>query len=134
MNNQSAIENAGEEAAQEVSALNSALALTGDYRLDWWKWLLIGFAALLFLYLVIRLSLYIFKIIGAIMCVACGVAGGYLAQAVLNPLLAEHLPENVVHLSPFISGAIGFLLCYGIAAAIVLLIRKPALPVAKKKE
>jgi glycopeptide antibiotics resistance protein len=134
MNEETAIENAGEEAAQEVSALTEALALTGDYRLDWWKWLVIGFAALLLLYLVIRLSLYIFKIIGAIMCVACGVAGGYLAQAILNPVLAERLPENATHLAPIISGAIGFLVFYGLAATIVLLIRKPAQPLEKKKE
>lgn len=130
----STLENASAEASQGVNALNDAMALTGDFRIDWWKWLLIGFAAVLLLYLAVRLSLYIFKIIGAILCVACGVAGGYLAQALLNPVMRARLPENAQYLAPVISGAAGFLLCYGIAAAVMMMVRKPAQPMPNRKE
>ena len=93
-----------------------------------------GFGPVLLLYLAVRLSLYIFKIIGAILCVACGVAGGYLAQTLLNPVMRARLPENAQYLAPVISGAAGFLLCYGIAAAVMMMVRKPAQPMPNRKE
>lgn len=121
-------------AAGGMDAASEMLRLTGDFHIDWWKWLLIAFSTLLLLYLAVRLSLYIFKIIGAILCVICGIAGGYFAQALLNPWLLEHLPGNYARFAPVASGLAGFAVCYGLAALIMLVVRKPAQPLPKSKE
>lgn len=100
---------------------------------DWWKIIIIAFSALLFLFLLVKLALYILRIVGVILCVAVGGAGGWIAQLLLSEWLAERLPEDLQKYSPFLLGAAGFLLCFGFAAAVMTLIRKPAQPMEKKE-
>ncbi|MCQ2396946.1 MAG: hypothetical protein MJ106_04535 [Lentisphaeria bacterium] len=101
---------------------------------DWWKIIIIAFSALLFLFLLIKLALYILRIIGVIICVAIGGVGGWLTQLLFSEKFAERLPERLQTFSPFIVGAIGFLICFGLAVAVMTMIRKPAQSLEKKKE
>ena len=53
--------------------------------------------------------------------------GAYFAQ-LLNPRLEALMPESVQRFTPFVSGLIGFLVCYAVGTFIMMLIRKPAAP------
>ena len=92
---------------------------------DWWKYILMALAGLAIVYLAIRLTLYILRLVSVLVCVAVGVVGAYFAQ-MLNPWLESFMPEGVQRFTPFVSGLIGFLLCYLVATSIMMLIRKPA--------
>ena len=95
---------------------------------DWWKYIIIALSALLVAYLAIRLTLYVCRLVSAIVCMAVGVLGAYFAQAVLNPWLADRMPGSVQQATPVVSGIIGFLCCFLVAAGIMALLRKPAEP------
>jgi len=93
---------------------------------DWWKYIIIALAGLLIAYLVIRLTLLVCRLVGTLVCIAVGVLGAYFAQALLNPWLTSVMPESVQQVTPVVSGIIGFLCCFLVAAGIMALIRKPA--------
>lgn len=99
-----------------------------DWTADWWKVIIIAFSALLFLFLCLRLALYILRIVGVILCVAAGVAGGWLAYALLGSRLAELVGENLQPYAPFAAAFAGFLVTFAIAAGVMSWIRKPAQP------
>ena len=116
--------------------INETLAFQSegvDWHTDWWKVLIIAFAALLFLALLLRLSLYIMRIIGVALCIAVGCAGGWIAKGLLSEVIAQNLPESAEPYAPLASGLIGFLVCFGIAALIMALIRRTARPQPKPK-
>lgn len=109
---------------------------TGGINLstDWWKLILIAFSALLFLFLLVRLALYIMRIVGVILCVTAGVGGGWLSRLFFTEILAQRLPENLVSFAPVLACFGGFLICFGIAGGIMTLIRKPAQPMPQEKK
>ena len=116
--------------------INETLAFQSegvDWHTDWWKVLIIAFAALLFLALLLRLSLYIMRIVGVVLCVAVGCVGGWIAKGLLSEVIAQKLPESAEPYAPLASGLLGFLVCFGIAAFIMALIRRTARPQPKPK-
>ncbi len=96
-----------------------------NFSADWWKYILMALAGIVILYLAIRLTLYILRLVGVLVCIAVGAMGAYFAQ-LLNPRLEAFMPESVQRFTPFVSGLIGFLLCYIVATMVMMLIRKPA--------
>ncbi len=98
-----------------------------NFSADWWKYILMALAGIAILYLAIRLTLYILRLVGVLVCIAVGAMGAYFAQ-LLNPCLGAFMPESVQRFTPFVSGLIGFLVCYAAGMLIMMLIRKPAAP------
>lgn len=105
-----------------------------DWHTDWWKLLIVGFASLLFLFLLVKLTLYILRMIGVFLCIAAGAAGAYVTQAFLTQPLASRMPESLQRFAPIAAGLIGFIFCYCISAFIMAIIRKPAQAMPKAKE
>ncbi|MCQ2404346.1 MAG: hypothetical protein MJ202_11580 [Lentisphaeria bacterium] len=101
---------------------------------DWWKLILIAFSALLFLFLLVRLALYIMRIVGVILCVAAGVAGGWLSKLLFAESLARRMPENGAPYASFLACVVGFLVCFAVAGGVMTMIRKPAQPLPKEKK
>ena len=99
---------------------------------DWWKYILMALAGIVIFYLAIRLTLYILRLIGVLVCIAVGAVGAYFAQ-LLNPRLEALMPEEVQRFTPFVSGLIGFLLCYAAGTLVMMMIRKPAAPLRESK-
>jgi hypothetical protein len=123
--------------AQELAEIAEVLSFHGeqiDWHTDWWRLLIIGFAGLLFLYLLIRLALYLFRLLGVILCLAFGALGAYIDILLFADRLAPHVPEEVRRFTPIAVGMMGFVLFFAIAALIMRMIRKPvqALPPPKK--
>lgn len=117
-------------AALRAEGLADELALDPkgvNLSADWWKYILIALAGLAIVYLAIRLTLYILRLVGVLVCIAVGAVGAYFAQ-LLNPRLGAFMPESTQRFTPFVSGLIGFLLCYALGTLIMMLIRKPAAP------
>ena len=117
-------------ALARADSLMEELALDPDgvnVGADWWKYILIALSGLLVVYLAIRLTLYILRLVGVLVCIAVGAAGAYFAQ-LLNPRLEAFMPESVQRFTPFVSGLIGFLVCYAVGTLIMMFIRKPAAP------
>jgi len=104
-----------------------------NWGTDWWKLLIIAFSVLLLAYLCIRLALYVLRMIGVVVCLAVGVLGGYVAQ-IFNGALAERVPEEMGRFANVATGLAGFVICYGIAVLVMMLIRKPAQPMQQPKE
>ena len=98
-----------------------------NFSADWWKYILMALAGIVILYLAIRLTLYILRLVGVLVCIAVGAMGAYFAQ-LLNPRLEALMPESMQRFTPFVSGLIGFLICYAVGTFIMMLIRKPAAP------
>lgn len=114
-----------------------ALSFSPDgivWQTDWWKILIIAFATLLFLFLLVKLTAYVFRMVGVIVCLAVGAAGGYTAMIAGKEMVAAHLPENAVPAAPFIAAAAGFLLCYFLAATVISILRRTATPPPQGKE
>lgn len=105
-----------------------------NWATDWWKCIIIGFSVLLFLFLCVKLSLYILRIIGVILCVVFGTAGAWVSKLLLTEKIAEYLPESAVPYAPVLSSLLGFLVCFVVALGIMMLIRTPAQPMKKKSE
>ena len=116
--------------------INETLAFQAegvDWHTDWWKVLIIAFAVLLFVALLVRLTLYVLRIVGVFVCVAVGGAGGWLAKGLFSEQFAESLPESAAPYAPVACGLAGFLVCFGVAAFIMRLIRRTARPQPKPK-
>jgi len=116
--------------------LNETLAFHSegiDWHTDWWKVLIIAFAALLFVALLVRLTLYVLRIVGVFICVAVGAGGAWLAKGLFTEQLAQRLPPEASTYAPVACGLAGFLLCFGIAAFIMRMIRRTARPQPKPK-
>ena len=94
---------------------------------DWWKYILIALAGIAIIYLAIRLTLFILRLVGVLVCIAVGAVGAYFAQ-LFNPRLEAFMPESAQRFTPIASGLIGFLLCYAVGTLVMLLNRKPAAP------
>ncbi|MBP5300127.1 MAG: hypothetical protein J6Y80_01860 [Victivallales bacterium] len=112
--------------------INDTLAFQSenvDWHTDWWKVLIIAFAALLFLALLLRLALYVLRLLGVAVCVAVGSAGAWVAKGLFTEQLAQSLPPSAEPYAPVACALAGFLLCFGIAAFIMKCIRKTARPV-----
>ena len=120
--------------AQEIADVLSFHGEQIDWHQDWWRLLIIGFAGLLFLYLLIRLALYLFRLLGVLLCLAFGAFGAYIDIVLFTDRLAPHVPEQIRRFTPIAVGMLGFTLFFAIAALIMRMIRKPvqALPPPKK--
>ena len=120
--------------AQEIADVLSFHGEQIDWHQDWWRLLIIGFAGLLFLYLLIRLALYLFRLLGVLLCLAFGALGAYIDVVLFTDRLAPHVPEQIRRFTPIAVGMLGFTLFFAIAALIMRMIRKPvqALPPPKK--
>ena len=117
--------------------INDTLAFQSesvDWHTDWWKVLIIAFATLLFLALLLKLALYVMRLLGVVICVSVGSAGGWVAKGLFSEQLAEQLPPSAGPYAPVACGLMGFLLCFGIAAFIMKCIRKTARPVPEEKD
>ena len=120
--------------AQEIVDVLSFPGEQIDWHTDWWRLVIIGFAGLLFLYLLIRLALYLFRLLGVLLCLAFGALGAYIDILLFADRLAPKVPEEVRRFTPIAVGMLGFTLFFGIAALVMKMIRKPvqALPPPKK--
>ena len=112
--------------AQEIADVLSFHGDQIDWHTDWWRLLIIGFAGLLFLYLLIRLALYLFRLLGVLLCLAFGALGAYIDILLFADRLAPHVPEEIRRFTPIAVGMLGFTLFFTIAAIIMRMIRKPA--------
>ena len=92
---------------------------------DWWKYLVMALGVILVVYLLIRLTLFVMRLIGVLICLAAGVVGGAFAQ-IFNASLETRLPDSIQRFTPVISGLAGFLLFFMIASLVMSIIRKPA--------
>ena len=111
--------------------INETLAFSPDgidWHTDWWKILIIAFAALLYVALLVRFSLYILRLIGVLVCVGIGVLGAFVAKSLFTDYFAEGLPVSLAQYSPVVAALLGFLLCFGISTLVMTLIRKAAQP------
>ncbi|GEM_PF-5773625 len=106
---------------------------TINWATDWWKCIIIGFSGLLFLFLCVKLALYILRIVGVVLCVAVGSAGAWVSKLLLSEKIAEYLPESAVPYAPVLASFLGFLVCFSVAVCVMMLIRKPAQPMKKNK-
>ena len=121
--------------AQEIVDVLSFPGEQIDWHTDWWRLVIIGFAGLLFLYLLIRLALYLFRLLGVLLCLAFGAFGAYIDILLFADRLAPKVPEEIRRFTPIAVGMLGFTLFFGIAALVMKMIRKPvqALPPPKKE-
>ncbi len=104
-----------------------------QWSTDWWKVLIIAFAVLLLIFLALRLALYILRLVGVALCLAFAGAGGWFSWRTLSVPLGGLLPASLHPYAAAIAAAAGFLLCFGLAAGLMALIRKPAQPPAPKE-
>lgn len=102
-----------------------------DWHTDWWKLLIIAFAVLLYVALLVKLSLYILRLVGVLICIVIGGLGAWTAKTMFTDFFAEWLPASMASYSPILSGLLGFLLCFGVSTFILTLIRRAARPQAK---
>ena len=105
-----------------------------NWATDWWKCIIIGFSCLLFLFLCVRLALYILRIVGVVLCVAVGSAGAWIAKLLFSDEIAARLPENAAPYAPILASFLGFLLCFSVAVCVMHIIRKPAQPMKQKSK
>ncbi len=120
----------------DASDIADTLAFQGDsfvWQTDWWKAIIIAFSALLFAFLLIKLSLCLLRLVGVLLCLAFGILGGYIGVIVLNSHIAGWLPENAQRFAPIGSAVCGFIVFYAVGAGIMSLVRKPAQPAGKEE-
>lgn len=125
------------ETAEESAEMADFLSFHGEtisWQQDWWKILVIAFAALLFIFLLVKLTLYILRMVGVLLCIAFGVVGAYISIVLLNAPLARQLPENAQRFAPVAAAIIGFLVCYLIGALVMAIVRRPAKPASSDKK
>ena len=99
-----------------------------DWHTDWWKLLIIAFAALLYVALLVKFSLYVLRLIGVLVCVGIGSIGAFTAKSLLTKYFEEWLPIQLEQYAPVLSALLGFMLCFGVATFVMTLIRKAAQP------
>lgn len=101
-----------------------------NWGTDWWKLIIIAFCALLLVFLTIRLALYILRIVGVILCIVFAGAGAFLAWKLVPEHISGLLPESVAPYAPALAAFIAFIVCFALSAGVMMLIRKPAQPLA----
>ncbi|MBR6470290.1 MAG: hypothetical protein IKS83_00705, partial [Victivallales bacterium] len=111
--------------------INEVLAFSQDgvdWHTDWWKILIIAFAVLLYVVLLVKFSLYILRLVGVLVCVIIGGIGAWTAKALLTSYFAEWFSAALKPYAAVLSGLLGFMLCFGVSAFVLTMIRKAARP------
>ncbi len=99
-----------------------------QWSTDWWKLLILAFALLLLIFLTLKLALYILRLVGVALCLAFAGAGAWFSWRLLASPAKTILPESLHPYAAPLAAFAGFLLCFGLAAGVMSLLRKPAQP------
>ncbi len=98
-----------------------------NFRKDWWKYLLMTLGGALALYVLVRVTRMLVRMILCLAGLAAGFLGGLLFGAPLANLISPHLPETIAEvITPLhIARTIAFLLTYTVAIAIGSYLLRP---------
>ncbi|MGN0866633.1 MAG: hypothetical protein ACI4SG_03010 [Oligosphaeraceae bacterium] len=105
-----------------------------QWSADWWKLLILAFALLLLVFLTLKLALYILRLVGVALCLAFAAAGAWFSWQMLAEPARSILPESLHPYAAPLAAFAGFLLCFGMAAGVMSLLRKPAQPPPENKK
>ena len=122
---------------QEKNHIDLELSKDGfNWRTDWWKYLCIVLGGLLALFLVIRITFMLFRLMVFAVCLVVGGLGSLIVTPYLLPHVNALLPEEVLQkVNPrVVAHSIAFLCCYFIALLIMWIIHKPMKKMKKDVE
>jgi hypothetical protein len=107
-----------------------------DWRHDWWKYLLVVLGGTLSLFLALRITRMLLRLILFAACIAIGAVGAMLVSPWLTPYVVAMLPRSVFEKFPpsVFSYSLAFLITYFIALTVMRLMHRPVVKESKDKD